>query len=411
MKGGTRKRGKTWSYYFDAAQVGGKRKKIEKGGFRTKKDAESALAKALTEYENSGQVFQPSTISVSDYLDFWYAQYCIPNLAENTLLDYKNKIDNHLKPNLGVYRLSALQATAIQEYINQLKRNGYAKSSIKGILSTLSVALDYAIEPLQYLKSNPCQYVKVGAVAKPPRERIVLKDEDFNRIIERFPTGSRFYLPLMIGWNCGLRISECLALTWDHIDFENRTLSVEQQMVRRSSNKNTFWALREPKYNSKRKIRFGETLYTILKDEKKRQLENELRYGEFYTIYYLANFTDEKGATRQRILPVQKGQAHGVNRYSFICVDENGEMTTSDSFKYCNRVIHHELHLAFDYHSLRHTHATKLIEAGANVKAVQERLGHKNIATTLNVYVHNTDAMAKDAAELFEQAVNGLPPR
>ena len=56
MKGGTRKRGKTWSYYFDTAQVGGKRKKIEKGGFRTKKDAESALAKALTEYECAGQV-------------------------------------------------------------------------------------------------------------------------------------------------------------------------------------------------------------------------------------------------------------------------------------------------------------------------------------------------------------------
>lgn len=51
MKGGTRKRGKTWSYYFDTAQIGGKRKKIEKGGFRTKKEAETALAKAIAEYE------------------------------------------------------------------------------------------------------------------------------------------------------------------------------------------------------------------------------------------------------------------------------------------------------------------------------------------------------------------------
>ena len=66
MKGGTRKRGKSWSYYFDAATIGGKRKKIEKGGFRTKKEAEAALAKALTEYDNSGQVFTPSEISVSD---------------------------------------------------------------------------------------------------------------------------------------------------------------------------------------------------------------------------------------------------------------------------------------------------------------------------------------------------------
>lgn len=233
----------------------------------------------------------------------------------------------------------------------------------------------------------------------------------FSRIIKRFPAGSGFYLPLMMGWNCGLRISECLALTWEHIDLENRILSVEYQTVRRSVNKNTFWALREPKYNSKRKIKFGETLYRILRDEKKQQQENELRYGEFYTVHYLANFTDEKGTVRQRIVPVQKGQAHGIKRFSLICVDQNGEMTTSDSFKYCNRVIHHELQLSFDYHSLRHTHATKLIEAGANVKAVQQRLGHKNIVTTMNTYVHHTDEMAQTAADLFEQAANGLPPR
>lgn len=411
MKGGTRKRGKTWSYYFDAAQIDGKRKKIEKGGFRTKKEAETALAKAISEYDNSGQVFKPAEISVSDYLDFWYKNYCIPNMAENTLLDYKNKIDNHLKPAFGIYRLNSLQAASIQEYINELKLKGYAKSSIKGILSTLSVAFDYAIEPLNYIKDNPCRYIKVGSVTHPPKPRIILADEAFQEIIERFPVGSRFHVPLLIGWNCGVRISECLGLTWNHVDFEKREITIEHQVVRRSEGKKTFWALREPKYNSKRKIKFGETLYRILKEEKRRQQENELKYGEYYTIHYLVDFTDERGATRERIVSAQKGQAVGVNRFPLICVDENGEMTTSDSFKYCNRVIHHELKLAFDYHSLRHTHATRLIEAGANVKAVQERLGHKNITTTMNVYVHNTDTMAQDAADLFEAAVNGLPPK
>ena len=60
MKGGTRKRGKTWSYYFDAAPIGGKRNRKEKGGFRTKKDAEAALAKALAEYDASGSIFERS---------------------------------------------------------------------------------------------------------------------------------------------------------------------------------------------------------------------------------------------------------------------------------------------------------------------------------------------------------------
>jgi integrase len=88
-----------------------------------------------------------------------------------------------------------------------------------------------------------------------------------------------------------------------------------------------------------------------------------------------------------------------------ICVRENGEYVSTDSFKYCARVIHNELRLGFNYHSLRHTHATYLIENGANVKDVQERLGHSDIQTTLNTYVHNTDVMRTETVDIFEKAV------
>ena len=84
MNGGVRKRGSTWSYYFDLGKVNGKRKKKEKGGFRTKKDAEAALAKALNEYNTAGAVFTPTEITVADYLDQWYRLYCEPNLRYNT---------------------------------------------------------------------------------------------------------------------------------------------------------------------------------------------------------------------------------------------------------------------------------------------------------------------------------------
>lgn len=411
MKGGTRKRGKSWSYYFDAAMVDGKRKKIEKGGFRTKKEAEAALAKAISEYDSAGSVFEPSSISVADYLDFWFENYCMHNLAENTQRDYKSKMENHLKPRFGSYRLRALQTAPIQEFVNEIKLNGFAISHVKGILSTFSAALDYAVEPLQYIRYNPCDRVKVGKGGKPARERIVLTDDQFRTIIQRFPAGSRFHIALMLGWNCGIRISECMALTWDDIDMDARTISVTKQLVKRVDNGISFWAFKEPKYNSAREIIFGETLYQALKAEKKRQSENELKYGEYYAVQFTRSFYDEKGQPRERVVEMQKGVASGVHRIRMVCTDENGEMTTSDSFKYCSRVIHHQLGLSFDYHSLRHTHATKLVEAGANIKAVQVRLGHKNIETTMNTYVHHTDSMGQDAADLFEAVANGLPPK
>ena len=90
-------------------------------------------------------------------------------------------------------------------------------------------------------------------------------------------------------------------------------------------------------------------------------------------------------------------------RVRMVCVAENGQYTSTDSFKYCSRVIHSELQLAFDYHSLRHTHATLLIEDGANIKDVQMRLGHTNISTTLQTYVHDTDKLMPESVDIFER--------
>lgn len=131
-----------------------------------------------------------------------------------------------------------------------------------------------------------------------------------------------------------------------------------------------------------------------------------MKYGEYYTVHVLKKETDEKGNDIQRIVPVQKCLASSLPRVRMICIAENGEYTSTDSFKYCSRVIHKELLLAFDYHSLRHTHATILIESGANIKDVQVRLGHSNIQTTLQTYVHDTEVMAERSVDLFEQAAS-----
>ena len=397
-----------WEYRFEAAKVNGKRRHISKAGFRTKKDALEAGTKALAEYNNSGLHFEPTEVSVADYLDYWYEQYVVVNLKYNTQAAYRSLIDLHLKPRFGHFKLSALSASAVQEFANELKLNGFSKSHLVGILSTLSAALDYAIEPLQYLRENPVRFVKFPKVERAPRERIVLSLDEWQRIIDRFPAGSRFHLPLMIGFHTGLRISEAFALTWDDVNLEACELSVNKQIVKRKiAGGKSAWFFGSTKTEaSVRTVRFGPTLAGLLRSEKLRQEENEAKYGEFYTVQGSVKEKDEKGNPLVRIVSHQKSLGSKLPRVRFLCVEENGELTTSDSFKYCARIIHHELMMAFDFHSLRHTHATLLIENGANVKNVQLRLGHEKIETTLQTYVHDTPAMAERSVEIFERVLS-----
>ena len=101
MQGSVRKRGSMWSYSFDMGTVGGKRQRKEKGGFRTKKEAEAALAKAISEYNNAGFVFEPASSALSDYLDMWLEDYVKVNCKPNTIKGYSHTVKKNMKPELG----------------------------------------------------------------------------------------------------------------------------------------------------------------------------------------------------------------------------------------------------------------------------------------------------------------------
>lgn len=417
MKGGTRKRGSTWSYYFDAGKIDGKRQRKEKGGFATKKDAEAALAVALAQYNGSGQVFEPSSMTLADYLDEWFEIYVRINLKYNSQLDYNRMIENHLKPALGKYRLKALNAATIQAYVNGLKVRGFARATAFNIFRCLSGALRYAVEPLQYIEYNPCDRVRFPKYENKRQEMHVFLDEEtMRKIFERFPEGTPFYLPIMIGYYTGVRISECFALTWDDIDLQARTITISKQLLKRNLGNDvrdkkdrkrapSDWFFSSTKTDSSiRTIKIGPTLASCLERARRKKNENRLAIGGDYLEQYLMAEKDEKGDEIQRVVAIMRRVPVKMPTADFICVRDDGSIITPDSFKYACRVIHHDLGLAFNFHSLRHTHATMLVEAGADLKDIQERLGHAQIQTTMDKYVHNTEEMQDRSVELFEQA-------
>ncbi|MCD2492771.1 site-specific integrase [Lacrimispora sp. NSJ-141] len=393
----TRKRGATWEYSFEGAKIGGKRKPISKGGYRTKADALTAGTKAKAEYETSGRTFTPSTISLADYLDYWLENHVKKNLGHNTYLDYESKTRNHIKPALGKYRLSAIEPDIVQNWIDNVKLKGFSVSMVRNLLACLSGALEYAVIPMKFIKYNPCSYVKLGRLKESPELKIkreyICSADDWEKIMSRFPEGSSFYLPLLTSYHLGTRIGETYGLDLlTDFDFGARTCSINQQVQK----EDRVWYQRPPKYESYRTVDMGSTIQKAIRKEYIKRKETMLFYGP----YYLKTYVRPDGS----IVQFPASETVPYREIMPLSVKENGQLLTPESFKYCARVIHNELGLVlFHSHSLRHTHGTLLAENGASPKTVMERLGHKDISTTMNRYVFNTEKMRSDAVRIFEE--------
>lgn len=411
-----------WEYRFEAAKIDGKRKHISKAGYKTKKEAEIAGTKAMADYNNAGMTFEPSEMSYSDFLDYWFENYVKMSCKYNTQIAYMQIIETHLKPALGMYKLRSLTPIMIQDYVNKKFVTGLKKTTLVNIMSVLSGSLKYAVVPAQLLQSSPAEYIKYPKLKSERAEvnRTIISIEDFNKMLERFEKGNPFRYALLIGFYTGLRIGEVYALTWSDIDFKEKTLDVNKLVYKRNygvdvrqvmkqkgkKEEKSAWYFGDTKTGaSVRKIKIGDTLIAELKEYRKMQMENQLQYGEYYSNIYQKEEKDEKGNTIFRLVEVEKSIPVSLPQANLIMRKENGQYSTTDSFKYAARVIHYDLGIKFNFHSLRHTHATKLIEGGVSPKAVQARLGHENIETTLQTYVHNTEDMEQGAVDAFENIV------
>lgn len=410
---------KHWEYCFEMAPVNGKRKRARQSGFKTKKEAEAAGNKAMALYYKTGSTVQCKDIVFQEFLKIWLEEGCSIDLKETTVRSYEKKVKNNISPKLGRYLLRSIRREDLQAFIIDLFNEGYSLNTLSVIIAILSKCMSYAVDN-EYLAVSPAIGLKIPKNKTPDTEtrkgsRVIVTEETMNKIFERFPEGSSSHIPLRIAYECGMRLGEVFGLVWEDIDFENKVINVNRQIQWKEDKKKStkdkltgngkkedgdgYWYFSNPKYNSFRPVEISDGLAALLKREKDKQESMQVGYGEYYVRYcsrYPLQFklmANEKGVPDNPV--TENGDGTEVN---FVCRRECGSYINPRTLQHTTRVIHKDISREFNFHSLRHTHTTRLSESGMDVKYISERLGHKNSAVTLNVYTHVSDEKRRECA-------------
>ena len=412
-----RKRGNVYEYNFDVAKIEGKRKRITKSGFKTKAEALKQGTIAYNEYLNTGRKFVSNEMSYSDFLDYWLDNHCKINLKYHTIEAYSNIVKTHLKPNLGFYKLSQITKPTLQEFLNKIYvEKAYSKNFLNNIRKVLKCSFNYAVDN-EYVKVNSAANLKLPKYNEPPKDVAhIFTTKEINMILDRFKNNHCVYYAFLTAYCTGLRIAEVFALTWDDIDFNNKTISVNKNILKKnqaggtksrhlSGNSTTVWYFGTCKtQTSYRTIPIGETLLKALKEYKEEQEIHKQNYGDTYMKHYKKNVINPyNNKPETKIVNAYAEIDVALPEVDFVFVKNNGVYEGTDSTKYPFKVIHYELGIPCRFHDFRDTHATKLIESGADIKAVSKRLGHRNIDITYNIYVRVTEKMENETANKFEE--------
>lgn len=200
---------KVYEYSFEMASVDGKRKRKSKSGFASKRDARIAGRKALSEYENVGQVMVDRDISYADFLDLWMENDCKLTCKESTLYGYEKKIRLYLKPELGGYRVSSIDKKILQTFITDLYNDGFSINTIISIKGLLTKSFNYALEN-HYIMISPANRLVIPQNMQPDKptrrkEHIYLTKDNIDSLFERFPKGTSSFVPLQIAYHTGMR--------------------------------------------------------------------------------------------------------------------------------------------------------------------------------------------------------------
>ncbi|CAH2465064.1 site-specific integrase [Bacillus mycoides] len=369
-----RKRNDKWEYRIRYKEMG-KYKETSKGGFKTKKEAQLAAAKVEAKLAN-GKSLANDNLTFNGFMYEWLNTYKKGSISQGTYIAYEKCVRLHILPVLGDLKLTDLTRIKYQKFINDLL-NKLSKKYVQLINSIMHNALEIAVYDFEILDKNPANRIKIiEQKTLTKKEEIKCYDIDelssFLDYISIKKEWSKYYSLFLFLSRTGLRIGECLALQWDNIDFEKKCLHVNKTLL--STQRNQPIKFGPPKTKgSIRTISIDNSTLLHLRKMKREQEKNKLKLKKHYEDYHFI-FTNEDGST----------MVHSTIITFLKRTCKNGE------FQYIT------------LHGFRHTHAVHLLQSGANIKYVSERLGHSSIHMTANVYLHITKSMEEMSVNQYD---------
>lgn len=399
-----RKIGSKWYYRITLKS----RKSIERGGFNTKEEALKVgnyIEMKIKEENVQSEAFPKTYKALADE---WITDYAETVYKQTTIDGHKKVLKNHLYPTLQNLDPFTITTKQLQNLINEKIEEGHTHEGINRIKVTMKKSLDYGVQ-MGYLKDNPASKVKLPSPRskaaeklKPKRETKASSKDLINAIFERFPEGHPCYIPLLLGYRCGLRLGEAYGLCIDDVDLNKKTITIRRQIQYDESTNELYFS--NPKYcmpGETRTIDIDETTYEVLN----RQITKMLTLAPIMN--YPRYYEDER-----HYIHKDDGSNAGKQVIFVNSRLKDGTYVAPRTMQHVSRVIHGKTGVfdypdeTWDFHELRHTHASECIEAGMNPVAVQHRLGHKNLETTYRYYIHLTEKEADEARDTVEMMFN-----
>lgn len=380
----TRLRGKSWYYIFETSKH--PRKLTSKGGYSTEQEALDAGVLAYADWKSGNIAVTSARVKVKDFLVTWLENVVRPNVKRTTYVNYSSAVRSRILPHLGARILQDLRPRDLDAWLQVLVKEGLSHGTIRSTKTVLSIALKYAVYPGEIIKTNPTSGLTIPRSApKKVVPRVIVAPERFAAI----PTEAKWYAAVKILYHTGMRLGEALGLSWSDIDFKTGEIHIVRQRVRRGY-------FDTPKTDSSTRMIFADTeLLSYLRTLKAAQAKDEMRLGESYQLVY----EDTQNRRNLILLPKKMPPLEGLLWHPLVCRLPSGRALPHE---YVINALHRQ---GLNPHSFRHTHATKLIEAGAKPVAVAARLGHADVGITMNLYTHNTEEMQKETSQLFENFV------